>query len=438
MAETKRVSRAGGWSRREFLRLGGAGLLGGMGLLGAAGCGGDSSDGVTLRYGIWDQTQLPAMRQIVEAFTQQNPGVTVEIELTPYDDYLTKYEGAAEGGTLPDVFWMEPIWFRLFAGNEIISPITDQISEAGVDLAAYPQQVVQYFELGGDNYALPKDFDTIGLWYNEKLFDAAGVPYPDETWDWQTFTDAAIELTDSSSGVFGTAAPLDPQQGHWNTIHQAGGSIIIPDGGALRSGYGEPEAVDGVKFWTDLILEHQASPTLAQMTETEPYLSFFSGKIAMIFLGSWNAVLLKEEDQAVAEAVNAAVLPQGARRATMTNGLGNVIAANSEYPEEAWQLSRFLGGQEAARIQARTGAVIPAIQGTQQAWVDSYPDFAARVFVDQVQDAVPVPISDDVAKWQQVELERLREAWLGEVDPEAACAQLAQEMDVLLAEEREG
>ncbi len=187
-----------------------------------------------------------------------------------------------------------------------------------------------------------------------------------------------------------------------------------------------------------MILEHKASPTLAQMTETEPYLSFFSGKIAMIFLGSWNAVLLKEEDEEVVEAINAAVLPQGAMRATMTNGLGNVISANTEYPEEAWKLASFLGGQKAAQIQAETGTVIPALQGTQQAWVDSYPDFAAQVFVDQVETAVPVPISDNVAEWQQVELERLREAWIGDVSAEEACGQLAEEMDAILAEEREG
>jgi multiple sugar transport system substrate-binding protein len=88
---------------------GGAGLLAGAGLLGAAGCGGGSSGDVTLRYGIRDQTQMPAMEKIVKEFSKAHPDISVEIELTPYDEYLSKLQNAAQGGTLPDVFWMEPL-----------------------------------------------------------------------------------------------------------------------------------------------------------------------------------------------------------------------------------------------------------------------------------------------------------------------------------------
>ena len=267
-----------GLSRKEFLKLGGAGLAAGTGLFGVTGCGGNSSGEVTLRYGIWDQTQMPAMEDIVEEFSKANPDISVEIELTPYDEYLSKLQNAAQGGTLPDVFWMEPIWFELFASNEILRPITDQIKDSGIDLGVYPENIVRFFQYQGDTYALPKDFDTIGLWYNEKLFDDAGVPFPDKSWRWQDFTDAAVELTDLSKDIWGTAAPLDPQQGHWNTIYQQGGCIVCEEGGRLRSGYDSEAAVSGVEFWTDLILEHKASPTLADMTETDPYAVILLGK----------------------------------------------------------------------------------------------------------------------------------------------------------------
>src|SRR5215210_4439360 len=274
------VSLARGWSRKEFLKLGGASLAAGTGLLGVAGCGENSSGTVTLRYGIWDQAQMPAMEKIVEEFSRANPEITVEIELTPYDEYLSKLQNAAQGGTLPDVFWMEPIWFELFASNDILPPITNHIKENFINLSTYPENIVRFFQYRCDTYALPKDFDTIGLWYNEKLFDDAGVSYPDQSWSWQDFTDAAVDLTDRSKGVWGTAAPLDPQQGHWNTIYQQGGCIVCGDDGRLRSGYDSEAAVSGVAFWTDLILEHKASPTLADMTETEPLQAFFSEKIA--------------------------------------------------------------------------------------------------------------------------------------------------------------
>jgi multiple sugar transport system substrate-binding protein len=427
------VSLARGWSRKEFLKLGGASLAAGTGLLGVAGCGESSSGKVTLRYGIWDQAQMPAMEKIVEEFSRANAEITVEIELTPYEEYLSKLQNAAQGGTLPDVFWMEPIWFELFASNDILRPITDQIKENGIDLGTYPENIVRFFQYRGDTYALPKDFDTIGLWYNEKLFDDAGVSYPDQSWGWQDFTDVAVELTDRSKGVWGTAAPLDPQQGHWNTIYQQGGCIVCGDDGRLRSGYDSEAAVSGVEFWTDLILEHKASPTLADMTETEPFQAFFSGKIAMIYLGSWNAVLLKEQKE-IAESINVAPLPAGQQRSTCTNGLGNVISADTEYPEEAWEFARFLGGDKAMDIQARTGTVIPALKGTAGLWVEQYPGFDAQVFIDEREYAEAVPISPDTAKWQEEEFAVLRNAWTGKVAVEEACSKLAGRMNTILSE----
>jgi multiple sugar transport system substrate-binding protein len=117
----------------RVLKLGGASLVAGTGLLGVSGCGGTSSGKVTLRYGIWDQTPMPAMEEIVAAFSRANPNISVEIELTPYEEYLSKLQNAAQGGTLPDVFWMEPIWFELFASHDILRPITDQIKDNGID-----------------------------------------------------------------------------------------------------------------------------------------------------------------------------------------------------------------------------------------------------------------------------------------------------------------
>ena len=242
--------------------------------------------------------------------------------------------------------------------------------------------MVRFYQYDGDNYALPKDYDTIGLWYNEKLFDDAGVPYPDGNWYWQDFTDAAVELTDQSRGVWGTAAPLDSQQGHWNTIYQQDGCIVCDEGGELRSGYDTDEAIRGSSSGPISSSNTKPRPRRPQMTETEPYQSFFSGKLAMIFLGSWNAVLLKDQKE-IAESINVVPLPEGRRRSTCTNGLGNVISASTDYPEEAWELAKFLGGEKAMKIQASTGAVIPALEGTAELWVEQYPGFAAQLFIDE-------------------------------------------------------
>src|SRR3954468_16412198 len=54
---------------------------------------------VSLNYGLWDDTQLPAMKKIIPAFEKDNPHITVRTQLTPWESYWTKLQTAATAGT---------------------------------------------------------------------------------------------------------------------------------------------------------------------------------------------------------------------------------------------------------------------------------------------------------------------------------------------------
>ncbi|MEU0569500.1 extracellular solute-binding protein [Nonomuraea sp. NPDC005983] len=75
-------------------------------LLGATACGaGDSGDGkVELSYPIWDKNQLPAMQRIVDRFQASHPNIRVSIQLTASQEFWTKLQADATGGSAPDVF----------------------------------------------------------------------------------------------------------------------------------------------------------------------------------------------------------------------------------------------------------------------------------------------------------------------------------------------
>lgn len=297
--------------------------------LGAAGCasgeGSGSADGdkVTVTYGIWDQNQAPALEKIAEDFEADHPDVTVDIQVTPWDQYWTKLQAAAGGGATPDVFWMNGPNFQLYASNGIIAPLSEHDSAGELDLGAYPESLVDLYTLEDEQYGVPKDFDTIGLWYNKELFDAAGVDYPDESWTWDDLRTAAEKLTDKESGTFAITAALEGQQDYYNTIFQAGGQVISEDG--TSSGYDDPATVKGLQFWTDLI-EAGHSPTLQQMTDTLPLQWFESGKTAMFYGGSWNLAEFKNNEYTV-DKVDVAPLPEGEERAVVIHGLANVMSA---------------------------------------------------------------------------------------------------------------
>ncbi len=400
-----------------------------------AACGGGTQAGqkVTLRYAIWDKNQAPAMEQISAAFEQTHPNIHVEVEVTPFADYWTKLEASVTGGSAPDIFWMNGPNLIKYASNGVIMALNDQISADHVDLNNYPSSLVSLYTYNGKHYALPKDFDTIALWYNKTLFDAAGVKYPDATWNWSTLEQAASKLTNPAKGIWGIAAQMTPQEGFYNTIFQNGGYILSPD--KKTSGFDTPATIGGLKIWLDLI-QQKSSPTMAQMTDTPPVSMFESGKVAMLYAGSWNAIEFAQNDY-TKNKVDVTVLPQGKVRATVIHGLGNVIYANTQHPQEAWEFVKFLGSKEASEIQARTGTVIPAYNNVQSVWVNAYPQFHVQAYIDELAYAVPYPVSKNTVAWNDVQNTILTKVWAGQISLDDGVKQLTQQMNQLLAQEQQ-
>ena len=384
---------------------------------------------VSLSYGVWDATQVPAMQKIIAAFEAQNPTITVTIQQTPWADYWTKLQAAASGGSAPDVFWMNGPNFQLYAANNVLRPLTD--TDPHPDTSVYPPALAKLYQYKNVQYGLPKDFDTVGLWYNKALFDAAGVAYPTASWTWADFQAAAKKLTDPAKGVYGVGANLEGQENYYNTIYQAGGSVISADG--KKSGYADPATVAGLKFWTDLVAAKE-SPSLKQMTDTAPLNLFESGKLAMYWGGSWDAKEFSGND-ATKNGVDVAPLPAGVKKATIIHGLANVVFAHTSHPAQAEKFAAFLGSQQAAQIEADTGTVIPAYNGTQQSWVKAYPQYHLQSFLDQLPDAVPYPISKNTAAWNTLETTELTKAWDGSEPIDKAAGDLATAMNAALAKE---
>ena len=189
-----------------------------------------SGEQVTITYAIWDNNQLPAHEKIIEAFEAQHPNINVEPQVVPWGDYWTKLQTAVAGGEAYDTFWMNGPSFPVYAGKGVLMDLQPMIDADGVDMTKYPESLVNLYSYDGSAYGLPKDFDTIGLFYNKDLFDKAGVAYPDATWTWDNLTEAAKKLTDPAEGVWGFASTLEDQSNYWNFIYQNGGQVISEDG----------------------------------------------------------------------------------------------------------------------------------------------------------------------------------------------------------------
>jgi multiple sugar transport system substrate-binding protein len=384
----------------------------------------------SITYGLWDQNQVAAVKENVAAFNEEYPNIEVNVNVTPYAEYWTKLQTQASSDTLPDVFWMNGPNVGLYASNDQLEPIAGAVDAGDIELENYPESLVDLYNVNDTQYGVPKDFDTIGVWTNKALFEQAGVELPSEDWTWDEFQSTAAEISTklADQGIYGAAGGMDGQTTYYNTILQAGGTVLDGD----KSGYASEESQAGIQFWTDLIASG-ASPDIQQLTDTTADQWFTSGKLAMYWGGSWFRSAFTDTE--LAANVTALPLPRGEEQATVIHGVSNVVSAASKNKQAAQAFQVFLASEEAQQQQGDAGAMIPAFTGTQDAFTASMPDANLQIFLDAVDYSQPLPVSNNSAAWNALETELLPQAFSGERPTEEVATELAEKMDAALAEE---
>lgn len=410
-----------------------------LSILALSACGGSAGGGeqgdaesAELTYAIWDKAQAPVVEELVGDFTAENPGITINVEVTPYNQYFTKLQTQASSGTAPDVFWMNGPNFQLYASNGQLAPL-DELPAAGeIDAANYPQALNDLYTYEDVQYGVPKDFDTVALWYNKEIFDQAGQEYPTADWTWEDFNTTAKTISDDlgDEGIYGAAWDTDNQASWYNTVPQAGGWVISDD--RSTSGYDDPKTIQGLDFMAQTML-NGSSPSFEQLTDTAGSKWFASGKAAMMYSPSYMVPTFMDSE--FKDQFDIAPLPEGEQAANVTHGLANVVSAGSDNQAAASKFLAFLGSEEAALTWAESGAVIPAFNGSQDAWTGSNPQWNLQAFLDAAENAVPYPVSKNTAEWNALETEILAGVWTGDKTAEEAGTQLAAAMNEALGKE---
>lgn len=407
----------------------------------AAGCGSknDSVDkkSVSLTFMIWDIFQQPGMEAMVEAYVKEHPNVSIEVQTVNWDEYWTKLEAAATSNALPDVFWMHTNEFMKYATSGKLADLTDLYGDLNYYKDNFPSGLVKNFSYEGKIYGVPKDWDTIALAYNVDLFDQAGIDYPDETWTWETVIDAAKKIKDKT-GMWGFLAPLDDQSGYLNLVEQAGGYIISEDG--TEAGFTNPATKKGIELWISLQKDYDFSPKQATFAETDAGSLFGSGQAGMMLLGSWNvAPFLKNYPDLN---WNVAVIPkmsdpvEGDGRGTVYNGLAYSTGADNKNLDVIKDFLKFLGTEEAMIIQGKSGAAIPAYNGTAKYWVENFKDkLNVEVYEEMMEYGVQFYNTKSKSQWNQIVADTLLEVYNDEKDLDTALQELQDLVDGYLKSE---
>lgn len=236
------------------------------------------------------------MVEMVEAFTAENPEVSVRVEMMPWDIYFDKLLTSLVSGNPPDLFLLHEFEIPQFASQGVLRETGDFFQEMGgpipeTDIVDYSLEALSY---EGNRYGVPLDIHGWGLWYNKDLFEAAGLDPNVCPATGEEYIEMARQLTLDANGNNAASADFDPENVvQWgtavswfkvtflSTIYQFGGDWTDRQGTATLD---SEAAAQAAGWWRDLIYEHHVAP---QPAGFDSWQSFAGGSLAMITEGSW-------------------------------------------------------------------------------------------------------------------------------------------------------
>lgn len=406
-----------------------------------------SSEEGTIDYWLWDTAQLPGYQQCADDF-EESTGITVNITQYSWDDYWTALQSGMSTGSAPDVFTDHVTYYPEFAENGQLLDISDRVEEAGIDLDQYEAGLADLWvgEDGSARYGLPKDWDTVALFYNEDLLAEAGYTAEDVaalTWnseDGGTFEDMIAHLTIDENGVRGDEAGFDASNvavyGLGNDNAGSGFGSTQWAHFALSAGwyyvnenpwgdefyYGDDIFVETMAWWTGLI-EKGYMPSL-EVTNSGVSMSeqYAAGRYAMLPNGDWEA-----NTYASIEGVSTgfAPLPTGpdGKRASVINGLSDGIWAGTDAPDEAFEWVAYTGSSACQDVMAEQGVIFPAISTATDAAVEAFAENGVDVsaftsYLDEDETHL-LPIAENWSEIVAIVNPTIESIMLGDVEADA-------------------
>ena len=399
-----------------------------------------------LEVNIWDNNQLKGLRQIADDWTAET-GVKVNINVISWVEYWTLLSAGAMGGQLPDVFWMHINEAQNYMWADQLLNLNSYIdSDDAIDLNNYYEGIVGIYNLNGNQYALPKDHDTIALLYNKSIFDKYGIEYPNDNWTWEDYAATAAKITEAGKGdgVYGTAMNTnDGQDGWYNLIYGWGGELITPDN--KKSGMDEPKTIEAMVWLAENLIP--SMPFQGVMAETDPDVLFLSGKIGMMLQGSWmvNTFYTAENAKDYAWAMipyndaNGNGQCDEGERVSLYNGLGWAAAANTKHPNEAYSLISAFASKEGQEKQSELGVTMAAYKGSSDAFVTAFENMDISPFLDVEETGTLIqhPASRFTTTWEGNFTTGFVPAWQNPETMADTCVEMAEMMNEVLADEQD-
>jgi len=378
--------------------------------------------------------ELTVWQAVVDDFHTANPNITVKVDVSDWDSYWTKLNTLIAGGTPPDVFAMDAPLFLDWQSRGALLNLQPYIdANPGFLDHFYPQTLTAYKTADG-YYGLPRDFQSIVLFYNKDMFDAAKVAYPTADWTYDDLLTAAKQLTldkngDGKTDQYGIWTDTWDMELFWSeAIWAYGGEIISAD--HTKTLIGEPAAREAWAY-IDSLYKAGVMPTPTTSGEYGSDL-FQSGMAAMTTIGHW----------AVPGYVGANLnfdvvpMPKGpAGQATSVNSAGFVISKGSKIADASFKFIQFALSEAGQKRLAELGFALPVLKSVAEsdAFLKQAGSLNQQVFLDSIAFAHMKPVFRGYEEWASVVGDGLTPVFDGEAELGPTLDAVVKSADEVLA-----
>jgi multiple sugar transport system substrate-binding protein len=300
------------------------------------------------------------VQQGLKGFEKLHPNVTVTWTPIP-GDYATKMRANVASGNVPDVFYLQPPMAQEYIPAGKLLNLSPYMARDHVSPSTFYPSLMQDFDCAdGTVFGIPKDWNSLGLFYNKTLFQQAGLGDP-SNWTWDELQSAAKKLTkigsSAANSVYGIALPADASR--WGAFLFAnGGQMVSSDG--KQAMFNNQAGIQAAQFYTSFELNHTGVMP-GDVGASWDGDAFGKQQVAMTLEGGWMIPFLAQNYPKVQYGI--APLPVGP-----SGKRGNLLYTNAwaaysgtKYPDMAWELIKYMTGTDYQTQVLHDGFALPTL-----------------------------------------------------------------------------
>lgn len=419
-------------SRRDFLKIGGAGLAGAT-LLGAAGCGGGGEQGageITVGFG---REASGALEDLITRFNKEHKDVTVKWRVMPsdtgqyFDQLRTEFQAQSADLTL---IGGDVIWPAQFAANGYILDLSDRFTE---DMRSkFLDGPVQANTYEGKVYGVPWFTDAGLLYYRPDLLEKSGFSGPPKTWE--ELQEQAQKVMQDQGTKMGFVFQGSQYEGGvvdgLEYINSYGGQVLDPND-ATKVVIDSPNSVEGLTMERSMIESGVSPQAVSTYKEPETEAPFLGGDA--VFARNWPYMysLAGTGDFISQDQIDIAPLPAGS--AGSVSGLGGWnffinAFADSAQQDAAWEFVQFMSAEPQQKEYSIKGSYLPTLKALYDDPEVKNNVPTVRLAPEALANTVPRPVSPVYSDMSLEMAEQFNASLNGDVSPEEAIGTLQEQL----------